>query len=385
MLKFAHDIAGGQGNLIVTSLQSPNFESGIEGWQVAKDGSSEFQNVTIRGTFFGLDFEINSAGAFFYSSTPAAGNLFIAIANSNGNDRFGNAYFEGIALFQPNGQSIFIGPDAGIPIIQFTPASTTHLNIPPQIFASSLAAGTNAEQQALALASGSETGSNNQSAQMVMVSESFDGTLPAVFQIGAGLVVLRLKGNTATLETAGGIFGQLPITQTDISNHSANTTSNLPITTAWSIPAGDMQVGTVYRISSGGTGLWGTAQTLQAVGNLNGNNETGGGAAGRIAGAFLANATAFNWSAVYEFKVITTGTGGTARVRLTFTISSEGSALTPGTAAQNSMSVVTGPQAGAISVNTTIANTLGIGAAWGGTTGSPTIGGADSTFERLGP
>jgi hypothetical protein len=65
---FSHDIAGGSGNLIVTSLQSPNFQSGEEGWQVAKDGSAQFNNLEIRGTFNGSDFIINSSGIFFYNT-----------------------------------------------------------------------------------------------------------------------------------------------------------------------------------------------------------------------------------------------------------------------------------------------------------------------------
>jgi hypothetical protein len=89
---FQHDIAGGNGNLIADSLQSPNFVHGSVGWQVAKDGSAEFNNLTIRGTFFGNDYIVNAAGVFFYSSAPAAGNLIISIAPAAGTDSFGNTY-----------------------------------------------------------------------------------------------------------------------------------------------------------------------------------------------------------------------------------------------------------------------------------------------------
>lgn len=93
MSGFQHDIAGGNGNLVVTSLQSPNFEHDVMGWQVAKDGSAEFNDLSIRGTFNGTDYVINSAGAFFYSGTPAAGNLTFSIAQANGTDSFGNTYY----------------------------------------------------------------------------------------------------------------------------------------------------------------------------------------------------------------------------------------------------------------------------------------------------
>jgi len=68
MSGFAHDIAGGQGNLIATSLQSPNFVSGVSGWQVTKTGDAQFNSVTVRGEFQGTDFIIDSAGIFFYGS-----------------------------------------------------------------------------------------------------------------------------------------------------------------------------------------------------------------------------------------------------------------------------------------------------------------------------
>ena len=47
MAGFAHDIAGGSGNLVATSVQSPNFVHGVSGWRIAKDGSAEFQDVII--------------------------------------------------------------------------------------------------------------------------------------------------------------------------------------------------------------------------------------------------------------------------------------------------------------------------------------------------
>lgn len=99
MLKFAHDIAGGQGNLIAASFQSPNYVPGVSGWQVTIQGDAEFNNVTIRGQFLGTDFIINSAGAFFYSSTPAHGNLIASIAAAAGTDSFSNAYLIGICSY----------------------------------------------------------------------------------------------------------------------------------------------------------------------------------------------------------------------------------------------------------------------------------------------
>jgi len=104
-MPFQHDIAGGQGNLIVTSLQSPNFVHDVSGWQVAKDGSAEFNNLTIRGTFYGTDYIISTDGIFFYSGTPALGNLVLSIAPSAGTDTFGNPYPEGFNLLRTSASS----------------------------------------------------------------------------------------------------------------------------------------------------------------------------------------------------------------------------------------------------------------------------------------
>lgn len=52
---------------------------------------------TITGTTFkGTNFIINSSGLFFYSGTPALGNLIAVIAPASGVDSFGNAYSAGI-------------------------------------------------------------------------------------------------------------------------------------------------------------------------------------------------------------------------------------------------------------------------------------------------
>lgn len=68
MSGFTHDVAGGSGNLIAVAVQSPAFVSGSAGWQIRRDGSAEFDNLTVRGTFAGSNFLVNTAGIFFYGS-----------------------------------------------------------------------------------------------------------------------------------------------------------------------------------------------------------------------------------------------------------------------------------------------------------------------------
>lgn len=49
--------------------------------------------------FIGENFEINAAGSFYYSGTPAFGNLISSVAPADGTDRFGNAYLAGTASY----------------------------------------------------------------------------------------------------------------------------------------------------------------------------------------------------------------------------------------------------------------------------------------------
>lgn len=59
--------------------------------------STTINAATFTGsTFNGTDFIINTAGSFFYSGTPATGNLIASIAAASGTDAFGNAYPAGV-------------------------------------------------------------------------------------------------------------------------------------------------------------------------------------------------------------------------------------------------------------------------------------------------
>lgn len=56
---------------------------------------------TISGTTIdGTDYIINQSGAFWYSGTPAHGNLILSLAAAAGSDGFGNAYPEGLGVTQ---------------------------------------------------------------------------------------------------------------------------------------------------------------------------------------------------------------------------------------------------------------------------------------------
>jgi hypothetical protein len=50
-LTWESPIAAGDGSLIFPAVKSPNYVTGTSGWIIKRDGTAEFANVTVRGTF----------------------------------------------------------------------------------------------------------------------------------------------------------------------------------------------------------------------------------------------------------------------------------------------------------------------------------------------
>lgn len=135
-MAFSNPITGGQGALIRPAIKSPNYSPGVAGWTIKRDGSAEFNNLTIRGTFFGTSYILNNNGGFFYNGTPAAGNLIMSLAPNAGIDQFGNAYFGGFNV--GNQQAAHFGVDTAGRVyvinsagnrVQFTDSATGTMTI----------------------------------------------------------------------------------------------------------------------------------------------------------------------------------------------------------------------------------------------------------------
>ena len=95
-MSFTHSIAGGQGNLIATSFQSPNFVHDVSGWQVTKAGDAEFNSIVIRGG------TVIGGTTLIYNGTPAANNLILSISGTSGKDAEGNWYLPGTTSYGPD-------------------------------------------------------------------------------------------------------------------------------------------------------------------------------------------------------------------------------------------------------------------------------------------
>lgn len=107
MSGFQHAIAGGQGNLVIPQLQSPNFDLATQtGWAILRNGDAYFFNVTAAGAVTSNTVVIGGAGdgVFIYDGLPGPGTLVVAAASEAGADRYGNAYSApGISLSIPGG------------------------------------------------------------------------------------------------------------------------------------------------------------------------------------------------------------------------------------------------------------------------------------------
>lgn len=58
---FSNPIMGGDGVLIRTRMRSDNYVAGVSGWSIARDGSAEFSDVTVRGDVIASSFATDVA------------------------------------------------------------------------------------------------------------------------------------------------------------------------------------------------------------------------------------------------------------------------------------------------------------------------------------
>lgn len=90
---FQNPISGAQGALERQQIKSPNYVSGSAGWAIKRDGSAEFNNITIRGA--------SSVGgeALWYNGTPALGNMIFSISAADYTDPYGNHVPQGATAY----------------------------------------------------------------------------------------------------------------------------------------------------------------------------------------------------------------------------------------------------------------------------------------------
>jgi hypothetical protein len=118
---FANALANAAGQLIRTALRSVNYVPGVSGWTINKDGTAEFNSVTIRGGV------TEDGTILLYTGTPAAGTLWLSIAAAAGTDAYGNTYPAGIKLSGASSSFLQLLANAQVAeIVIQPPAATGH-------------------------------------------------------------------------------------------------------------------------------------------------------------------------------------------------------------------------------------------------------------------
>jgi len=117
---FRNPIVGGTA-LIRDAIESPDYAPGSTGWTINRNGTAEFNDLTVRGTFAGSGFDIMDDGEFFYSPSPGPGNLVGSWANNDGTDQYGNHYYQGLTSYADDeyvqiiSGAVYYGVDDGYP------------------------------------------------------------------------------------------------------------------------------------------------------------------------------------------------------------------------------------------------------------------------------
>lgn len=192
------------GELAIPSVRSPDFVTGVSGWTINKDGSAEFNNLTVRGTFFGINYIISSIGAFFYSSSPALGNLIASITASTGTEGFGNHYGQGINSYVTIGGKIYAislnqtgGPssNAGLSIATLTSPP----NSPAGVF------GDSSSTTADIIVTSGKKASSDTAALILMFSAQLAGLVNGSAEIKAGFITVGATDTVVVNDNSGAL------------------------------------------------------------------------------------------------------------------------------------------------------------------------------------
>lgn len=295
------------------------------------DGTTVTAATFNGSTYNGTDFKFNPSGLFFYSGTPALGNLVLTIGvTTSGTDSFGNAY------------------QAGNAVLYQSSTAFTSLN------ASS--AGN------LILAAGSSGG-----AGLELPSQS---TTPTS---STSILYADTAGNLSYRNGSGGFNGHLVnALNADTTPRGVSGPTQTQLSAAFIIPANDARAGNIYRLVIYGKFTQATtAEQTSVNGALNG---TAVAASGWVA-ATVGSGLGATWKAEFTLLILTTGVSGTATAHLTGLVS------TNGRAAQTAAQPFGAYSTNNITINTTVNNTMTI---TGNTVTSANIAGIGSTLERLG-
>jgi hypothetical protein len=187
--------------------------------------------------------------------------------------------------------------------------------------------------------------------------------------------VLILAGQSLTASLLNQYYGYSDANSTTVTQATLT-----GLSTSYTIPGGEPVIGSAYELACGGAGTWGSTQ--QPLTMSFGLNSNGIGLDRTIANTAFAASAVFRWAARFAVTCVSTGAGGTWIGALSGDLTETGSNINPGTAATNTVSWADAGNA-ATTVSTLAAIAVLLKAAWGSTTGAPTITNRWTTFRKV--
>jgi hypothetical protein len=374
----------GLGNLAIPSVQSPNFMTGVQGWAIYKNGNAEFNNLTLRGTFFGINYLINSTGMFFYNPTEALGNLVLSISPAGGTGPFGEAIRAGINVISGTAyRQLHINSTFGAPADEYVTGVVSEAQH-AAIYALAASIGLPAELIEMYILGPGSSFDNTQAA-IGLVSNTANGTSEAagILNMVVSNVTQRIAYwdmNGVHFVTPGGTIWSPVLSQTDPTSAAATTTAFQNLTTIWPMLSKDVTLNSAWRLTNAGTIVIGnTVQVLTFCLNAYSNTtiQLPIGSA-----EFLAN-TSYWYRAQGEVLFNPIGAAGQffGGLKVALGVSGSNQATVAGTAQTAGGFAAEGVAAG---VNTNAPGSYALQAKWGAVVGAPSITGRYSTLERLG-
>ena len=197
--------------------------------------------------------------------------------------------------------------------------------------------------------------------------------------LGNGSAIYSLSGVPQAI-TDVGLAGTIPVTIGDSTNFAVTQATDTQASQSFSVPGNDPNAGTTYRLTAWGSMTQGsTAQittwSLYFGGSSRITLQVG-------AGQFNASA-GIRWKVQLTALCATAGAGGTWMFAIDVTESLTAGTLLAGQGLNGTIAGCNGTGAN-VAVDTTVANTMLLEAAWGSTTGAPTLTCRGTLFERLG-
>lgn len=234
--------------------------------------------------------------------------------------------------------------------------------------------GSNTLVGAFSPGSGVDTFGNPYNAGSTTVQHTFltQGSLPAASSLG-GIIASDSNSTPSVVQTSGQT-GAIAASQTDTSTPSlGNSTVATNLTVGWVISANDLNTGTEYVISMPFTGTMGSVTETLNIGYF-------------LNGTFHNLAPVDNLTPSHgvvghvnlHFKCTGTGSGGSFQAWSEGTMNDSSQNRLASTS-WNANGMTTGQ-----AINTTVANTVSVGARFGGTSTGETMTGQGSTFVRYG-